>query len=33
MHTFNDDRNAPMRAINAKLGFKAKTGWRMMKKR
>ncbi len=33
MHTFNDDRNAPMRAINAKLGFEAKTGWRMMKKR
>jgi RimJ/RimL family protein N-acetyltransferase len=32
MHTFNDDRNGPMRAINAKLGFKAKTGWRMMKK-
>ncbi len=32
LHTFNDDRNEPMRHINFALGFKPQTGWRMMRK-
>jgi len=32
IHTFNDDRNAPMRAINDQLGFVRVSGWRSMMK-
>lgn len=32
IHTYNDDRNGPMRHINFDLGFKPQTGWRMMRK-
>lgn len=32
IHTFNDDRNQPMRHINLDLGFQPQTGWRMMRK-
>lgn len=32
IHTYNDDRNGPMRHINLDLGFKPQTGWRMMRK-
>lgn len=32
LHTFNDDRNEPMRHLNFDLGFKPQTGWRMMRK-
>lgn len=32
LHTFNDDRNEPMRHVNFSLGFKPLTGWRMMRK-
>ena len=32
IHTYNDDRNGPMRHINFDLGFQPQTGWRMMRK-
>lgn len=32
IHTYNDDRNGPMRHINIDLGFQPQTGWRMMRK-
>lgn len=32
IHTFNDDRNLPMRAINDGLGFARVSGWRSMMK-
>lgn len=32
LHTFNDELNGPMRAINAKLGFQPETGWWMYRK-
>lgn len=32
IHTFNDDRNGPMRAINGRLGFVRVSGWRSMMK-